>query len=361
MALALNYEGRSVMQGAKWTVPVATVAMALGIFVVDYFAPLGYAVWLAYLLPLWFTPRAAYNHFPLVFAGACTGLIAADYVLALPGLDPKIATFNRGFGIVVIWVMALLLERSAKAERLQARLYQDLGLAQERLRQLSHRLLQAQETERRHVARDLHDEIGQALTALKLNLREAQSLSEPDQAMSMIVDSVQITDQLIQHIRNLALDLRPSLLDELGLVSAMQWYVNRQAERAGWTVYYAIQEFECRPSPEIEITCFRVLQEALTNTARHAKATHVGVTLSQREDSLELLVRDNGVGFDVEEGRARARSGNSIGLLGMEERVLLAGGSIEVQSQPHDGTTVLVRFPNVPASAESPSDQQEAS
>ena len=126
------------------------------------------------------------------------------------------------------------------------------------------------------------------------------------------MDSVQITDQLIQHIRNLALDLRPSLLDELGLVSAMQWYVNRQAERAGWTVDYAIQEFECRPSPEIEITCFRVLQEALTNTARHAKATHVGVTLSQRDNSVELLVRDNGVGFDVEEGRARARSGNSI-------------------------------------------------
>jgi len=349
------------MQRASWTVTVATAAMAVGIFVVDYFAPLGYAVWLAYLLPLWFTPRAAYGHFPLVFAGVCTGLIAADYVLALPGLDPKIATFNRGFGVIVIWVMALLLDRSAKAERLQTRLYQDLGRAQERLRQLSHRLLQAQETERRHVARDLHDEIGQALTALKLNLREVQSLSETDQAMNMIVDSMQITDQLIQHIRNLALDLRPSLLDELGLVSAIQWYVNRQSERAGWTVDYAIQEFEHRPSPEIEITCFRVLQEALTNTARHAKATHVGVTLSQREDSVELHIRDNGVGFDVEEGRARARSGNSIGLLGMEERVLLAGGSIEVQSQPHDGTTVLVRFPIAPAPAESPGEQQEAS
>ncbi|HXH85319.1 MAG TPA: hypothetical protein VNI35_00750, partial [Nitrospira sp.] len=119
-------------QRAKWTVPIATVAMAAGIFVVDYFSPLGYAVWLAYLLPLWFTPRAAYGHFPMVFAGVCTGLIAIDYVFALPGLDPKIATFNRGFGIVVIWVMALLLERSAKAERLQARLNQDLGLAQER-------------------------------------------------------------------------------------------------------------------------------------------------------------------------------------------------------------------------------------
>jgi len=349
------------MREGKWRVPVATAVMALGIFVVDYFSPLGYAVWLAYLLPLWFTPRAAYEHFPLVFAAVCTGLIATDYVFAQTGLDPKIAVFNRGFGIAVIWVMAFLLERSARAERVQSRLYEDLARAQERLRQLSHRLLQAQETERRHVARDLHDEIGQALTALKMNLREVQSLTEPTQTANMIVDSVQIADQLIQHIRNLALDLRPSLLDELGLVSAVQWYVSRQAERAGWTVDYAIQEFEHRPSPEIEITCFRVLQEALTNSTRHAKATHLRVALSQHDNVTELLVQDNGVGFDVEEGRARARSGNSIGLLGMEERVLLAGGSIEVQSRPHDGTTVIIRFPMVSARAEFQVAKQEAS
>ena len=261
--------------------------------------------------------------------------------------------------LLVFWVMALLLERGVRAEEVRRRLLQDLERAQERLRQLSHRLLQAQETERRHVARDLHDEIGQALTALKLNLREVEGLNDPVQATKMIVDSLHITDQLIQHIRNIALDLRPSLLDELGLVSALQWYVTRQAERAGWTVDYSAQEYERRPSPEIEITCFRVLQEALTNVARHAKATHLSVTLSQSEDSMQLVVQDNGVGFDVEAGRARARSGNSIGLLGMEERVHLAGGSIDVQSQPHNGTSVMVRFPISLTQVESQRTQEE--
>jgi signal transduction histidine kinase len=336
------------------------MVMAAGIFAADFFSPLGYAVWLSYLLPLWFTPRAPYPHYPSLFAGICTLLIILDYLLSQSGIISGIAMFNRGFGIVVIWVMALLLGRGTRADRLRERLISDLERAQEGLRQLSHRLLQAQENERRHIARDLHDEIGQALTALKLNLREVQGLNEPVPVMTLVGDSVQITDQLIQRIRNLALDLRPSLLDELGLVSALQWHVTRQAERAGWIIEYVAQEFEHRLSPELEIICFRVAQEAVTNVMRHAKATHLRVALTQNEQGIELLVQDNGVGFDVVGGRASSRLGLSLGLLSMEERVHLAGGIIDVQSRPQEGTTITVRIPIATGETASQPVRQEA-
>lgn len=350
-----------MIQAAHWTIPIATMLMAAAIFTVDHFSPLGYAVWLAYLLPLWFTRRAPYLRYPSVFAGLCSVLTLADYLLSQTTIAPEVDLFNRGFGIVVIWAMAYLLERSTTAERLRNVLLQDLGHAHDRLRQLSHRLLQTQERERRHLARDLHDEIGQALTALKLNLREAQDLNDPVPGVTLIADSLCITDQLIKRIRNLALDLRPSLLDELGLVSALRWYVTRQAERVGWTLDYAIQELEHRLAPEIEVVCFRVVQEALTNAARHAQATHLCVALSCFEDSIELVVQDNGVGFDVAEMRKRARSGNSIGLLAMQERAHLIGGSVEVQSQPQDGTKIIVRVPLTLPLAKPGSAQREAS
>ncbi|HSA65891.1 MAG TPA: sensor histidine kinase [Nitrospira sp.] len=333
-------------QTAQWTIPATTIVMAGGIFTVDFLSPLGYAVWLAYLFPLWLSPRAPYRHYPSIFAGLSTFLILADLVVSTAGIDPQVAVFNRGFGIVVIWIMALLLEQRTRAEWLRQRLLSDLERAQEGLRQLSHRLLQAQENERRHIARDLHDEIGQALTALKLNLREVQGPVEPAPIMTLVTDCLEITDQLIQRIRNLALDLRPSLLDELGLVSALHWYVTRQAERAGWTIDYAAQEFEHRLSQEIEIICFRVAQEALTNVMRHAKATHLRVALAQKGQGVELVVQDNGLGFDVDKARARSRTGQSLGLLGMEERVYLAGGTIDVQSRPQEGTTITVLVPH---------------
>jgi two-component system sensor histidine kinase UhpB len=346
-------------QAVKWTIPATTLVMAAGIFAVDLLSPLGYAVWLAYLLPLWLTPRAPYPHYPTVFAGLSTALILTDYVLSTAGIDPQVAVFNRGFGIVVIWITALLLEQRTRSERLRQRLLSDLERAQEGLRQLSHRLLQAQESERRNIARDLHDEIGQALTALKLNLREVQDPSEPAPVMTLVTDSLQITDQLIQRIRNLALDLRPSLLDELGLVSALHWYASRQAERAGWTLDYVAQEFEHRLSQEIEIICFRVAQEALTNVMRHAKATHLRVAVTQKGQGVELVVQDNGVGFDVVKERARCRSGESLGLLGMEERVHLAGGTIDVQSRQQEGTTITVLVPDaVRTAARQPAAQE---
>jgi signal transduction histidine kinase len=144
----------------------------------------------------------------------------------------------------------------------------------------------------------LHDEIGQALTAIKLNLREIRTLPGREAGEPQIVDSLEILGQVLQRVRSLALNLRPSLLDELGLGPALRWYVGRQAERAGWDVLISVEALTSRPSPEVEIACFRLTQEALTNVARHSQANKVEVRLERAAQELTLVIRDDGVGFD---------------------------------------------------------------
>jgi signal transduction histidine kinase len=148
----------------------------------------------------------------------------------------------------------------------------------------------------------------------------------------------------MQKVRDLALDLRPSGLDDLGLAAALRWHVDRFARQASLETHLSIDTVETL-EPELQTTCFRLAQEALTNVARHARATWVWVDLHMRGEKLELTVRDNGIGFDVRAARERAIAGVSLGLLGMEERVSLVGGEIEILSTPENGTQVRVRLP----------------
>jgi two-component system sensor histidine kinase UhpB len=228
----------------------------------------------------------------------------------------------------------------------------DLSDANKRLQILSQRLMEVQELERRAIARDLHDEIGQALTAIKLNLREFGETVTAEGMEKQVSDSLLILDQVLRHIRNLSLDLRPSMLDELGLVPALRWYVGRQAERAGWAIAFIADEIMPRPSPEVEISCFRLTQEALTNVARHANATAVEVRLEIGRGQLNLFIRDNGIGFDPALIGTGDRAGTSVGLSGMGERVRLAGGYITIHSAPADGTEIHAAFPLDPKSVE---------
>ena len=229
--------------------------------------------------------------------------------------------------------MAEALEQRAAAHR----------QAEETLQILSRQLLEAQENERRHLARELHDEIGQALTAVKINLQAAQHL--PDTLGAHLADSVGIVDRTLHQVRNLSLDLRPAMLDDLGLVAALRWYVDRQAQRAGFTARFVADPLATRPPSDIETACFRVAQEALTNVMRHAQAQHVHVELRQDDAELHLLMRDDGKGFDVRAAQARAAQGASTGLLGMQERVWLVGGQIDINSAPARGTEIRARFP----------------
>ena len=215
--------------------------------------------------------------------------------------------------------------------------------AEERLHLLSRQLLETQESERRHLARELHDEIGQRLTALKINLQALQPI--PKRAMPYLQESLRIVDSTVQQIRHLSLDLRPSQLDNLGLVNTLQWYVDWQAQRTGLVVHFAADPLEPRPSPTLETACFRIVQETLTNIARHAQAGQVCVELRQHDAALHLLVRDDGIGFDLGAARMQAAKGKGLGLLGIEERVRLLGGQLEIVTAPGKGTEIRARLP----------------
>ncbi|MDR7417913.1 MAG: PAS domain-containing protein [Armatimonadota bacterium] len=216
-----------------------------------------------------------------------------------------------------------------------------------RLQDLSRRLLEAQEGERRRIARELHDEIGQALTAVSANLEAARRANPPPAAAERLRDGIDIVDGMIRQVRELALDLRPSLLDDLGLVAALRWHLDRVAQRAGLTAQFVALPSEMRLRGDIETLCFRVAQEALTNVVRHARARRVGVELIQQDGHLSLTVTDDGVGFDVDRAEHAAGQGESFGLLSMRERVQLAGGELEVESVPAHGTAVRAVFPLV--------------
>ena len=214
-----------------------------------------------------------------------------------------------------------------------------------RLMRLSRKVLEAQEVERRRIARDLHDEIGQALMAIRLNLQNTQGESSGLPTATLIADSLGILKEVLRAVRNLGLDLRPSLLDELGLSSAAKWYLKRQGERAGWHSEFVLEGWAEEPSYEVSITCFRILQEALTNVAKHAAATTVEVRLRQDSGTLVLKVLDNGVGFDPEAKKVIAEHGGSMGLLSMQERANLMGGSLTFQSSANQGTSIRVVLP----------------
>jgi PAS domain S-box-containing protein len=234
-----------------------------------------------------------------------------------------------------------------RADEERERLFQQVRAGRERLQALSHQLMEAQEAERRHIARELHDEIGQALTALQLNLQALQQFPDVSELPARLEDSMSMIERVLQQVRALSLDLHPSLLDDLGLVTALRWFLNRQMERAGFVVQFAADHLETRPLPNIEIACFRIAQEALTNVVRHARARHVSIELQARDRELHLLIHDDGVGFDAFAAREGAAHSASLGLLGMQERALLVGGQLEIESVPGHGTTLRARFPLV--------------
>ncbi|MEP6775958.1 MAG: PAS domain S-box protein [Chloroflexota bacterium] len=226
-----------------------------------------------------------------------------------------------------------------------AQLFDEVRAGRERLEMLSHKLLEVQESERRHLARELHDEIGQVLTAIQINLQIlGQSLNAAD-AAARLADSINMVKYTLQQVRTLALDLRPSMLDDLGLVSALRWYVQNHVRKVGIHVRLVADPLPRHLPAHIEITCFRVAQEALTNVVRHAQAQRVTVTIRLRKTELVLSVRDRGLGFDVDMAKEQALKGHSMGLLGMQERVELAGGHLSIESDASEGTVIRAIFP----------------
>lgn len=209
------------------------------------------------------------------------------------------------------------------------------------LRELSQRILQAQEQERGRIARELHDELGQSLTALKINLQSAQRFPTHDTAQAL-QDNLRIVDDTIAQVRALALALRPSILDNLGLQAALQWIGQQMAQRAGFAFALQSDDLPTRLREPLETACFRIAQEALTNIARHAHATHVCIRLHREHHELVMLIQDDGVGMNL---AAQTQRAPTVGLAGMRERAALVQGTLVIESQPGHGCTITLRCP----------------
>ena len=222
---------------------------------------------------------------------------------------------------------------------------QALRESRARQEELSRRLVDIQEEERRRLAHELHDEIGQVLTAVNINLQSAQLQAAPGKLRDSLRACADLVGRAIQQVRGRSLELRPSMLDDLGLIPAMEHHIERQAELGACAIELRAEPLTERPPGRVEIACYRVMQEALTNALRHAQASRVRVGLSCGDGRLWLQVRDDGRGFDADAARKRARSGASFGLLGMEERAILSGGDIEIMSEPGGGCEIRAWFP----------------
>jgi PAS domain S-box-containing protein len=215
------------------------------------------------------------------------------------------------------------------------------------LRDYSRRLIEAQENERKHIARELHDEVGQVLTAVRINLQSLAQSCSTVESLNQIGDGIRVIDEALRRVRDLSFELRPSLLDDLGLAAATRWYVYRYAQRAGIKADVEI-EFEAthtRLGREVETACFRILQEALTNIARHAHAKHVFVLLTIVEGQLFLSIKDDGVGIESSGFQSNGRHRSTLGLRGMKERALAVSGNLEIVSAFLRGTEVRATFP----------------
>jgi signal transduction histidine kinase len=187
------------------------------------------------------------------------------------------------------------------------------------------------------------------MTAVVMNL---QALPSTHAGPDRVQESITLVQRVLQQVRDLSLDLRPSMLDDLGLVPAVRWYVNRLGARTGLEIALTADLGKARLPTHLETACFRILQEALTNVVRHARARHVAVDLRRRDGELQLALRDDGIGFDVPAAWHRAGQGTSLGLLGMQERVSLAHGEIEIDSAPGCPTEIRARFPLVNSAPE---------
>lgn len=216
--------------------------------------------------------------------------------------------------------------------------------AQAALQTYARRLIDAAEAERQNIARELHDEIGQVLTAVRLGLQRIQQSCDTSNCLPYVDEGIEVVDEALSRVRELSFELRPSLLDDLGLAAALRWYVSRYTERTGIKAEVSGASEVRRIPQEVEIACFRIIQEALTNTARHSHATEATVYIEKTKRELRVTVTDNGAGFQTER-LLDGLAASALGLRGMQERALAVRGHVEINSTIGKGTQVIINVP----------------
>ena len=239
----------------------------------------------------------------------------------------------------------LFYEGTAKDITKQKEAERAMLAARERLQSLSRSLLQRMEAERHLLAYELHDEIGQVLTAVRINVDSVRRLTDESERASRIDESIRIIDKALGQVRALSLNLRPSMLDDLGLVVALGWLAESVSKTYPVDIKLDAATIRRPLDPQVETTCFRVAQEAVTNAVRHAKPREIRISVKEQRRRLQLRVSNDGAGFNVKLSRKLAVRGETFGLLGMEERVLLCGGVFRIVSKTGRGTEVAATFP----------------
>lgn len=247
--------------------------------------------------------------------------------------------------LLSILLAVIVVLRQRRLEQENATRFTEIHAARRDLRFLSNRLLAAQEEERRKISRELHDQVGQSMSAMLMDLGRIESrLSDPAACQEILASARHTAEENIARVRDLSLLLRPSMLDELGLVPALQWQAREVARRTGLKVKMIAGDLD-RDLPEEHRTCiFRIVQEALHNCVKHAHATEARVVFSIDEDALLVSIQDNGAGFDPQQQKG-------LGLLGIEERARHLGGGFSLDSAPGSGTVLSVRLPLNPDEA----------
>ncbi len=243
-------------------------------------------------------------------------------------------------------------EQLARLREQQERLFVQLHAGEQHFKQLARSVWRVQEDERRRLARELHDGIGQQLTALKHRLDAlARDAGGCGDASTPLCQALAICESAIEETRALSRVLRPQILDDLGLAAALNWLARHSAESGGFDAEVDVGELPPIDS-DVSTLIFRVAQEALTNVLKHAQAKHVVIRLAQRQDqALQLLIVDDGTGCDVDAAFERASGGHSTGLASMRERVRLFGGRFTVVSRPGEGMQIRVMIPQLPGDA----------
>ena len=209
-------------------------------------------------------------------------------------------------------------------------------------RQLTTYVLHAQEEERKRISRDLHDSVGQAMFSIMIGLRIFEQLEMDDAMRQHLVDLQQTTSQILEEIKSMAVELRPSVLDDLGLVPAIRSYIKGYDQMFGMKTEFEASGSKQRTAPLVETVLYRICQEALINCAKYADAEQVFVRYHRGEAQVELVIQDVGCGFDPEQIPIQ---GTGLGLFGMRERTYLVGGKFQVESALGQGTTVRVSIP----------------
>ena len=276
--------------------------------------------------------RRATTKTPLGTANAANGQGAVDYldVLTLDVPRAPDSCSACGSSAFVAGVLEDLRSVLEEARRYRAN-----------VQQLSSQVLTAHEAERKRIARELHDDTAQALTSVLVRLRLLERSTQDEEIKRSMTELRELTGNTLESVRRMALDLRPTALDHLGLAAAIHAFAKRFPQERGIDVDVTVRGIKRRLPADLELVFYRVAQEALTNVAKHARARHVWISLARQRGTVTLTVADDGVGFAPE--NVAAEEGSGFGLFGMGERMALVRGSLDVQSGPGRGTSITAR------------------